>query len=149
MVIVIFGESCTGKTTLATALRLKIPIAVYSGKDYLQLSKSEPEAERIFSQYLKERVQGRGSALWAVGERALLRLAPDGAFRVRLTADLPLIKARFAARSGGLMPPTVAIMLERKHGGFDGEPCELAVHNLSETNLDEVVQTILGRVQEG
>lgn len=146
--IAIFGESCTGKSTLAAALRKKIPIAVYSGKDYLQLDKSEPEAERIFSQYLQERVRGKGTALWAIGERAQLRLVPDGAFRVRLTADLPLIKARFTARLGGVLPPAVAIMLDRKHGAFDAEPCELAIHNLSEINLDEAVQTILGHLRE-
>jgi hypothetical protein len=74
---------------------------------------------------------------------------PEGAFRVRLTADLSVIKARFAAQSGGLLPPKEAFMLERKHGVFDDEPCELSVHNLSEANLDEVVQAILGHAQEG
>ena len=34
MVIAIFGESCTGKSTLADALREKLNAQVFTGKDY-------------------------------------------------------------------------------------------------------------------
>ena len=40
MVIGIFGESCTGKTTLANAIKEKLGGEVFSGKDYLRLSKN-------------------------------------------------------------------------------------------------------------
>lgn len=41
MLITIFGESCTGKSTLADALKERTGAQVYSGKDYLRLAKSE------------------------------------------------------------------------------------------------------------
>ena len=36
MVIAIFGESCTGKSTLARALKERLGGEVYTGKDYLR-----------------------------------------------------------------------------------------------------------------
>ncbi len=41
MVIAIFGESCTGKTTLAERLKHALNAEVYAGKDYLRLAKNE------------------------------------------------------------------------------------------------------------
>ncbi|MBO7294110.1 MAG: aspartate--tRNA ligase, partial [Bacteroidaceae bacterium] len=41
MVIGIFGESCTGKSTLAGLLKTKLDAEVYTGKDYLRFSKNE------------------------------------------------------------------------------------------------------------
>lgn len=46
MLIIIFGESCTGKSTLADALKARTGAQVWSGKDYLRLAKSEGEARR-------------------------------------------------------------------------------------------------------
>ena len=41
MVIGIFGESCTGKSTLAGKLKKSMDAQVYTGKDYLRLEKNE------------------------------------------------------------------------------------------------------------
>ena len=38
MLIAIFGESCTGKTTLADRIRATAGAKVYSGKDYLRFA---------------------------------------------------------------------------------------------------------------
>lgn len=40
MVIAIFGESCTGKSTLARALKERLGGEVYTGKDYLRMAKT-------------------------------------------------------------------------------------------------------------
>lgn len=122
MFITIFGESCTGKSTLADALKERTGAQVYSGKDYLRLAKSEGVARALFQKQLKGAAAGEGDLIYVIAEPELLALVPDGGVRVLVTAELDQIKARFAARMGGVLPPPVAAMLERKHGGFDQEP---------------------------
>ena len=125
MFITIFGESCTGKSTLAGALKERTGAQVYTGKDYLRLAKSEGVAKALFQKQLQEAAEGEGDFIYVIAEPELLALAPDGGVRVLVTAELPEIKSRFAARMGGTLPPPVAAMLERKHGCFDGEPHEV------------------------
>lgn len=122
MFITIFGESCTGKSTLADALRERTGAQVYSGKDYLRLAKSEGVATALFQKQLQKAAEGEGDFIYVIAEPELLALAPDGGVQVLVTAELDEIKSRFAARMGGALPPPVAAMLERRHGCFDGEP---------------------------
>ena len=122
MFITIFGESCTGKSTLAGALKERTGAQVYSGKDYLRLAKSEGVAKALFQKQLQKAAEGEGDLIYVIAEPELLALAPDGGVRVLVTAELDEIKSRFAARMGGALPPPVAAMLERRHGCFDGEP---------------------------
>ena len=58
MVIGIFGESCTGKSTLADKLKESIHAQVYTGRDYLRLEKSEAAAKQSFRTKLLEAVNG-------------------------------------------------------------------------------------------
>ena len=44
MLIGLIGESCTGKTTLANKIKDSLGAEIYSGKDYLRLSKNENDA---------------------------------------------------------------------------------------------------------
>lgn len=39
MVIALFGDSCTGKSTIAERLAETSSLPIYSGKDYLRLAK--------------------------------------------------------------------------------------------------------------
>ncbi|HWQ57982.1 MAG TPA: hypothetical protein VN540_03105 [Clostridia bacterium] len=119
MVIAIFGESCTGKSTLADRLKDRLGATVYSGKDYLRFAKTEPEARAAFSKLLGE---AQAPIILVAAEKEQLSLIPGNAVRVLATADIALIKERFAKRTGGVLPPPVAAMLERKHGAFDLEP---------------------------
>ena len=48
MAIGIFGESCTGKSTLAAKLKEHINTQVYTGRDYLRLEKNEAAALQSF-----------------------------------------------------------------------------------------------------
>lgn len=121
MLIAIFGESCTGKSTLAAQLKDALDGEVYSGKDYLRLAKNEAIAKKLFQKKLEEAVQGK-SIIYVTAEKEQLALLPEGAVRVLVTAALATIKERFARRMGGTLPPPVAAMLERKHGSFDGLP---------------------------
>ena len=121
MVIAIFGESCTGKSTLADMLSGALGAKIYTGKDYLRLAKNENEAKNAFEQLLSEAMTG-GHIIYVIAEKEHLPLVPANALRVLVTAELDAIKERFATRMNGHLPPPVAQMLERKHGCFDSEP---------------------------
>ncbi len=140
MVIGIFGESCTGKSTLAEKIAANIPCEVFTGKDYLRLAKNENIAKTMFQKKLTAAVSGE-NILYVISESEHLPLLPEGAVRILVTADLELIKSRFAQRMGGNLPAPVATMLEKKHGCFDAEPHDMHVVS-GETDLDAVVEEI-------
>ena len=140
MLIVIFGESCTGKTTLAAGIKAASDAEIYSGKDYLRLAKNEPDAKRLFQERLNAAVHG-DNIIYIVAGREHLALIPDGAVRILVTAELEVIKERFAARMHGNLPAPVAAMLEKKHGCFDGEPHEFHVIS-GETDMEKVCEEL-------
>ena len=141
MVIGIFGESCTGKTTLARRIADSIPCELFTGKDWLRLAKNENIARAMFQKKLTAAVSGE-NIIYVISEREHLALLPQGAVRILVTADLEQIKSRFAQRMRGTLPPPVAAMLERKHGCFDAEPHDIHVVS-GETDLDAVTAYIL------
>lgn len=141
MVIGIFGESCTGKTTLARRIADSIPCELFTGKDWLRLAKNENIARAMFQKKLTAAVSGE-NIIYVISEREHLALLPQGAVRILVTADLEQIKSRFAQRMRGTLPPPVAAMLERKHGCFDAEPHDIHVIS-GETDLDAVTAYIL------
>lgn len=141
MVIGIFGESCTGKSTLAEKIAACIPCEVISGKDYLRLAKSESMAKALFQKKLQAAVDGE-NIIYVIAEKEHMVLLPDGAKRILVTADLEVIQSRFAQRMRGNLPAPVAAMLEKKHGCFDAEPHDIHVVS-GETDLDAVCREIL------
>jgi len=136
MVIGIFGESCTGKSTLAAKLGAALGAKVVTGKDWLRLAKDENTARQLFKKELAQAMEG-AHMIYVIAEKEHLPLLPAGALRVLATADMAVIKTRFAQRMGGHLPPPVAAMLERKHGGFDLEPHD--VHYCAETDDPQAV----------
>lgn len=139
MVIGIFGESCTGKSTLAQRLHEELGGTIYTGKDYLRLHKQESMAREAFRTLLRET---DAPVIYVMTEKELLSILPENALRVLVTAELAEIKARFAARMGGTLPPPVATMLEKKHGMFDGEKCDYH-WNSSAESLEAACAAIL------
>ena len=140
MVIGIFGESCTGKSTLAEKIATSFPCEVFTGKDYLRLAKNENIAKVMFQKKLSAAVSCE-NIIYVISEKEYLSLLPEGALRILITADLELIKSRFAKRMRGNLPVPVAAMLEKKHGCFDAEPHDIHVVS-GETDLDTVVAQI-------
>ena len=118
MVIGIIGENCSGKSTLAEAIRQALGAEVISGKDYLRMAKSEAQAAALFREKLQNAVSGE-NIVYVIAEKEQLALLPEGAVRVLVSADLDTIKARFRGRMRGSLPEPVARMLEKKHGMFD------------------------------
>ena len=144
MVIGIFGESCTGKSTLAEAISACIPCEVITGKDYLRLAKNENMAKALFRKKLDAAMDG-AHIIYVIAEKEHLALLPEGAVRILVTADLENIKNRFAQRMHGNLPAPVAAMLERKHGCFDAEQHD--IHMVSgETDPDAICKEIKERV---
>ena len=140
MVIGIFGESCTGKSTLADKIAAAFPCEIFTGKDYLRLAKNENIAKAMFQKKLSAAVNGE-NIVYVISEPEHLPLLPEGALRILVTADLELIKARFAQRMRGNLPAPVATMLEKKHGCFDAQSHD--IHVVSEkTDLDAVIGQI-------
>lgn len=137
MVIGIFGESCTGKSTLADRIAAGFPCEVFTGKDWLRLAKNETIAKAIFQRKLIAAVNGE-HVLYVIAEKEHLQLLPEGALRILVTADLEQIKLRFAQRMHGNLPAPVEAMLEKKHGCFDEIPHDIHVVS-GETDLDAVV----------
>ena len=143
MLIAIFGESCTGKSTLAEKLATGFPCEIYTGKDYLRLAKNENIAKAMFQKKLTAAVNG-DNIIYVIAEKEHLPLLPQGAIRILVTADLELIKSRFTQRMHGNLPAPVAAMLEKKHGCFDAEPHDYHVIS-GETDLDALCATIMNR----
>ena len=140
MLIAIFGESCTGKSTLADKLAVKYNAAIYTGKDYLRLAKNETIARKLFQKKLAESVQGE-NIIYVIAEKPHLALLPEGCIRILVTSDLPTIKERFAARMRGNLPAPVAAMLERNHGCFDAEPHDHHVIS-GVTDIEDLIDKI-------
>ena len=143
MVIGIFGESCTGKSTHAEKIAERFPCKVFTGKDYLRLAKNESIAKVMFQKQLAAAVSGE-NIIYVISEKEHLSMLPEGAVRILVTAELELIKARFAQRMRGNLPGPVATMLEKKHGCFDAEPHDICVVS-GETDWDAVSVEIAAR----
>ena len=118
MVIGIIGENCSGKSTLAEKIKAEFGAEIVTGKDYLRMAKSESEAVSLFREKLRRAVSG-DNIIYVISDPEHVKLLPDGAIRILVTADLETIKERFRARMHGNLPAQVALMLERKHGMFD------------------------------
>ncbi len=144
MVIAIFGESCTGKSTIAECLKGELGARVFSGRDYLRLAKTEQEARAKFKEMLEN---GEEPAIYVLSEKQDLGLLPKNCLRVLVTADLALIKERFAKRTGGVLPPPVEKMLKSKHGMFNGEPRDLWIIS-GEGSAETACEKILAMLRE-
>ena len=79
--------------------------------------------------------------IYVISEKEHLSLLPEEALRILVTADLELIKTRFAERMRGNLPAPVAAMLEKKHGCFDAVSHDIHVVS-GETDLDAVCKQI-------
>lgn len=143
MVICLFGESCTGKSTIAAELAKKKEAKIYTGNEYLKLAKNESEAKKNFKMILEENVHTETIVIYVVSDKEQLEFLPEGTIRILVTADLDVIKERFAQRMGGHMPAPVAAMLERKHGMFDKEEYELKLEGETVQDSCEKVKKLL------
>ena len=130
MLVGLIGENCSGKSTLANRIKSELGAEVVSGRDYLPLAGSESEAAALFAEKLRNAVSG-GNLIYVISEPEQVKLLPEGAVRILVSADLDTISERFRARLHGSLPLPVAQMLERKHGIFDGGTYDLHFDGVS------------------
>ena len=123
MVIALFGDSCTGKSTIAAMLAQALSAEIFSGNDYLKLEKSKSMAAALF----KKKLCSDEVIIYVISEKEQLALLPEGCIRVLVTASLGTIRERFAVRMHGELPAPVASMLERKYGQFEATAHDLHV----------------------
>lgn len=142
MVIGIFGESCVGKSTLAEKISQEINARTYTGKDYLRMAKNEDMAKKIFLNQLQEAISS-DSIIYVISDKEQLKLLPEGAIRILVTADLELIKTRFAGRMNGKLPVAIEKMLENKHGCFDEEKYDICIDSSDDNDDNDIVNKIM------
>ena len=139
MLIVIIGENCVGKTTLANKINKKLGATIYTGKDYLRLEKNPSAAAETFKATLKASLKGN-NIIYLITEKEHIQLIPEGAFRIVLSAELDVIKERFKARMRGNLPMPVEKMLEAKHGMYDSLDCNLKLDG--NYNIEDVLNAL-------
>ena len=139
MLIAIIGENCVGKSTLANKLNEKLGAKIFSGKDYLRLEKNPSAAMETFKATLRASVNG-DNIIYIITEKDHIQLLPEGAFRIVLTAELDVIKARFKERMRGNLPMPVEKMLETKHGMYDALDCNIKLDG--NYNIEDVLNTL-------
>ena len=143
MVIGIMGESCTGKSSIAKEIRKNLDVTIVSGKDYLRFAKNEAEARKIFIEKLSNAtVSDDENIIFVISEKEHLELLPEKAVRVLVTAELDKIKERFALRIHSNLPPSVAKMLDAKHGMFHKESHDIHVVS-GEKSIEELCADIM------
>ena len=99
MVIGIFGESCTGKSTLAEKIAASFPCEIVTGKDWLRLAKNENIAKALFRKKLEAAVNGE-HIIYVISEKEHLELLPEGSgYDVRLDIFEPEECAREISRA--------------------------------------------------
>ena len=139
MLIAIIGENCVGKSTLANKLNEKLGAKIFSGKDYLRLEKNPSAAMETFKATLQASVDG-DNIIYIITEKEHIQLLPAGAFKIVLTAELDVIKARFKERMRGNLPMPVEKMLEAKHGMYDALDCNIKLDG--NYNIEDVLNAL-------
>ena len=139
MLIAIIGENCVGKSTLANKIIEKLSAKIFSGKDYLRLEKNPSAAMETFKATLQASVDG-DNIIYIITEKEHIQLLPEGAFKIVLTAELDVIKARFKERMRGNLPMPVEKMLEAKHGMYDSLDCNLKLDG--NYNMEDVLNAL-------
>ena len=141
MLIAIFGESCTGKSTLAEKIADSLSCEIITGKDYLRLAKNENIAKMLFQKKLQAAVTGE-----KCGQIAAHALSKPGLdqFQVCSNQDpqCPLRQQRQMFLFRDYINDVLAVMLEKKHGCFDDVPHDFYVVS-GETDLDLIVEEVM------
>ncbi len=145
MLVVIIGESCTGKSTLADRLSNRLEAKIFTGKDYLRLAKNEKEANVSFTEILKSASDNDMNIIYVISEREHLSFVEDIGFKVLVTAEIDTIKERFSRRMNGNLPDAVAMMLERKHGMFDDIHCNYRC-TITDESIKQICNELLSKL---
>ncbi|GAA0122324.1 MAG: hypothetical protein KID00_02455 [Clostridium argentinense] len=147
MLFIFMGASCTGKSSAADDLKELIDVQIYTGKDYLRMAKNEDEAWKIFSKKLNKASSNKDlscqSIIYVVSEKSILpklQSINDG-ITIKFTANLDVVKSRFATRMKGNLPNPVEKMLERQLIDWKDIDADLCIDTTNE-EIKEVAKKI-------
>ncbi|WP_066505067.1 hypothetical protein [Abyssisolibacter fermentans] len=152
MLLIFMGESCTGKSTIASKLKELKKLEIFSGKDYLRFAKNEASAWEVFSEKLMKaslETDVTKSIIYVVTEKdELSKLDGINSINVKFTADIDVIKSRFSKRMKGNLPKPVEKMIERKSLEWKDVKGDLYIDTSNENNIEENVNKILNLLEE-
>lgn len=146
MLLVLMGPSSSGKSSLASELGKRLEAEVYTGKDYLRLAKGSNTAwNRFKEELILASASDSSNIIYVATEAADVAKLQDisGAKFVKLTADLEILKKRFASRMGGNVPPPVAAMLERQLKTWENIEADLCIDTSASEELEVYVAEVL------
>ena len=127
MVIALIGGRCCGKSDLAKAICDKVLARLFTGRSYMELADSEPEARAAFRQLLEQAQHTEDYVIYIVTDRELMELLPPRCLRVLCKASLKTVKARFSAQMQEPLTSAMAAMLKKQYDSFDDCPHDLRV----------------------
>ena len=127
MVIALIGGRCCGKSDLAKAICDKVLARLFTGRSYMELADSEPEARAAFRQLLEQAQHTEDYVIYIVTDRELMELLPPRCLRVLCKASLKTVKARFSAQMQEPLTAAMAAMLKKQYDSFDDCPHDLRV----------------------
>jgi hypothetical protein len=128
MLYVLFGPVGSGKSSTAKELQKLTNGIVFAGRDYLRLAKNEHNAWNLFLQSLNDAAGQKGSASACIiyvlaSPNDALNI--DGATKARFTADIDVLKERFARRTGSTAGPQIERMLRHQSQEFENVVADL------------------------
>lgn len=147
MLYIFMGPSCSGKSSAAEELKKLMEVEIYTGKDYLRMSKNEQDAWKIFSEKLKEASSNRDlnspSIIYIISEKSdISKLqAFDNALTIKFTADIETVKSRFANRMKGNLPKPVEKMVERQLMDWENVNAKMHV-NSSDEGANDIAKKV-------
>jgi len=156
MLMILFGPSCSGKSTVAEMIHKETGIPVWVGKDYLRLAKDETEAGEIFDSHLrdaaKEKTLSPHAMIYVVPSLKTLNAAileSPGVTKVKLFADIPVLKERFNKRLQGQGNPPIDAMLQRQLNDIQDETGDMQFDTalMSPTDIANEIssRTLIGK----
>jgi adenylate kinase family enzyme len=154
MLFIFMGPSCSGKSTLADLIKKEKGMQIYTGKDYLSFVKNENEAWKILMDKLAAASNSKelsGEAIvYIITDKNIVSKLPslNNVVRVKFTADLDIIKDRFAKRMKGNLPQPVEKMLERQVKDWEDVSCDICIDTTSTDSAglaDKVIEIALAK----
>lgn len=148
MLLIFMGASCTGKSTAADSIGREKNLSIYTGKDYLRLSKNEIEASKKFNAMLHEASSSSGwsdkSLIYIVTDRndAEKLTLSEHAVSVHFTAEPALVKERFSRRMNGNLPKPIEVMLEKQLNSWENVHSDLSL-DTTDLKPDEITEKII------
>lgn len=143
MLYILMGQSCTGKSTVANEMKLRIQADVFSGKDYLRMARNENKAWSLFYEKLIDAIDSDTNLIYLVAEVSDLdRLSqiPDS-YKYKFNLDLDTIKSRFSSRINGKLPIPVEKMLDIQFYQWNKV---ISLNNIDSSKpLDDIIKYIV------